>query len=233
MIDERRKNGVKKVDSHGQTVIDLALQDEEYGCRAPVQELVDQIKTFLFGGHDTSASVVAWTYYYLSICPDVHAKMKSEHDSIFGPFTDTASLAEQINQNPKLLAKLEYTLAVLKEVLRLRPPADGARQGPPGYIIRTDSGYEFDASDTMIATQHLGLHTKESAWGPTAQEFDPDRFMDAKRVPAAYMPFSTRPRDCIGRNLAYIEVWKALESTLTTRGNLCWPFQFEDLTSTV
>ena len=52
---------------------------------------------------------------------------------------------------------------------RLRPQADGACQGPPGCVIRTDGVHKFDASDTMIKAQHLGLHTKESTWDPTAQ----------------------------------------------------------------
>jgi cytochrome P450 len=41
-------------------------------------------------------------------------------------------------------------------------------------------------------------------WGEDAAEFRPERFMNG--VPSAFMTFSTRPRDCIGRNLAYVEV---------------------------
>jgi len=202
----KRKKRTKPFDLDSRTILDLALRDEEYGAEATMQELVDEIKGFLFVGHDTSAAMMSWAYYYLATYPDFHAKMRAEHDSIFGPFVDVPSLVAQINENPKLLARLEYTLAFLKEVLRLRPPADGARQGPAGYVIRTSSGLEFDASDTMISAQHLGLHTNESSWGPSAADFNPERFTEGKSIPPCFIPFSTRPRDCIGRNLAFLEV---------------------------
>jgi cytochrome P450 len=188
------------------TVLDLAQDDEEYGLQATVPELVDQVKTFLFAGHDTTASTISWIFYYLSLYPEIHAKIRAEHDTVLGPFVDTPSLAEKLSSDPKLLARLEYTLAVLKEVLRIRPVTDGARQGPPGYVIRTANGIEFDVSDLMIVSQHQALHTDPSVWGPTASQFDPERFMPGKSIPVGYMPFSTRPKDCVGRNLAYLEV---------------------------
>jgi cytochrome P450 len=187
-----------------QTVIDLALRHDDVSKEA-LSGLVRQLKTFLFAGHDTSAAAISWVYYYLSFHPQVLAKLRAEHDAIFGPFTNSESLADKLRSEPKLLAKLDYTLAVIRESLRLQPVADGAREGPRGYIIRTASGLEFDAGEMMISPQHKGLHTDEGVWGPSAHEFDPDRFMSGK-IPTGYMPFSTRPRDCIGRNLVYIEV---------------------------
>ena len=188
------------------TVLDLALEDEEYGSQATMSELVDQVKTFIFAGHDTSASMLSWIYYYLSLHPDCLAKMREEHKSIFGPITDPAAIAEKIASDPKILNKLDYTTAAMKESLRLRPVADGVRMSPPGYVIRTATGAEFDTSNLIFSNQHEGLHTREEIWGPTATEFSPDRFMPGKSIPIGYMPFATRPRDCIGRNLAYLEV---------------------------
>ena len=191
--------------ARSQTALDLALQNKQYGSKANFTNLVRQLKTFLFAGHDTSAAAISWVYYYLSCHPEVLKKLRAEHDAVFGPFTDTPTLANKLSSEPKLLAKLDYTVAVIREALRLRPVADGAREGYPGYIIRTASGREFDAGATMISPQHLALHTDPAVWGPSAFEFDPDRFMNGK-VPMAYMPFATRPRDCIGRNLVYLEV---------------------------
>lgn len=196
-----KKNGVGY-----RTVLDLALEDEEYGSQVTMSELVDQVKTFIFAGHDTSASMLSWTYYYLSLYPDSLAKMREEHKRIFGPITEPSAIAEKIASEPKVLAKLDYTTAVMRESLRLRPVADGARISPPGYIIRTATGAEFDTSNLIINNQHEGLHTKEEVWGPMAGEFNPDKFMPGHSIPIGYMPFATRPRDCIGRNLAYLEV---------------------------
>ena len=49
------------------------------------------------------------------------------------------------------------------------------------------------------------LHRNEYVWGEDAREFKPERFMPGKHIPWGYVPFSKRPRDCIGSNLAYLE----------------------------
>jgi cytochrome P450 len=204
LVRSRQKMAKGKDDDR--TILGLAFQDEEYGSQATLNELVDQMKTFLFAGHDTTASMLSWAYYYLSYHPHCHAKIKAEHDEVFGPDTDLATVGQKMNSTPSILGKLEYTLAVLKESQRLRPIGDGARYAPPGYIIRTATGAEFDTTGTILNVQHEGLQTREEIWGPTAAEFDPERFMLGNTIPYAYMPFATRPRDCIGRNLAYLEV---------------------------
>lgn len=186
-------------------VLDLALQEEAYGSHATTAELVDQMKTFLFAGHDTSASMIAWTYYYLSLHPECLAKMRAEHDKIFGPSIDPSEIARKVSEDPKVLGKLEYTNATMKEALRFDPIGDGVRYAPPEYIIRTQTGAQFDAGGTILNMQHNALHLKESIWGPTVGEFDPERFMKGNAVPLGYMPFAQRPRDCIGQNLAYLE----------------------------
>lgn len=186
-------------------VLDVALQDEDYGSHATTSELVDQMKTFLFAGHDTSASMIAWTYYHLSLHPECLAKVRAEHDKVFGPSINPSEIAQKISHDPKILGKLEYTNATMKEALRFDPIGDGVRYAPPGYIIRTQTGAEFDVGGTILNVQHNPLHLKESIWGPTVGQFDPDRFMKGNTVPLGYMPFAQRPRDCIGQNLAYLE----------------------------
>jgi cytochrome P450 len=150
--------------------------------------------------------MLSWSYYYLSLYPDCHAKMKTEHENLLGVSTDPNIIAEKIISDPKILGRLDYTTAVMRETLRLRPIGDGVRLPPPGYVIRTATGAEFDTTGIILSIQHEGLHTSKKIWGPTAAEFDPERFMPGKRIPVAYMPFAQRPRDCIGRNLAYLEV---------------------------
>lgn len=172
--------------------------------------------------------MLSWTYYYLSLHPECYAKMRTEHDNVFGTDKDHEFIARMIISDPGILGKLEYTTAVLKEVLRLRPIADGIRLAPPGYIIRTATGAEFDTTGTILNIQHLALHSREEIWGPTAANFIPERFMPGRAIPAAYMPFATRPRDCIGRSLAYLE-----ELPTSVRNNcrekLCWHLQSEIL----
>lgn len=203
---KRVEMAASKTNIKRRNILELALEDEDYGSQASIQELIDQIKTFLFAGHDTSASMVAWTYYYLSRYPDQLAKVREEHNVVLGANSNPAYVAQLLSESPHLLQKLEYTMAVMREILRLQPMGDGARQAPERYLIRTATGKELDAGDTMLCIQHQALHTAEDIWGADALKFIPERFMQMSSIPEVFMPFSKRPRDCIGRTFAFLEV---------------------------
>lgn len=58
------------------------------------------------------------------------ALARKELDEVFGPEVNT--VAEKIKQDPHLLNRLDYLLAVTKEVLRMQPPASTIRMGQKG-----------------------------------------------------------------------------------------------------
>jgi len=187
-------------------ILDLALTDPEYGSEASTSELVDQLKTFFFAGHDTTASTITWSYYFLSHTPSALARLRAELDDVFGVDTLPADVARQLNADPKLHTKLEYTLSVIKESLRLEPPAAPAREAPANYAFRTSTGATIaPPKGVMVYTSAWLLHHNPRVWGEDANEFRPERFMPGSTIPWGYMPFSKRPRDCIGSTLAYLE----------------------------
>ncbi|GAB1192546.1 hypothetical protein APSETT444_001738 [Aspergillus pseudonomiae] len=91
---------------------------------------VIQIRLFLFVGHDSTAVTIIYCLYLLSKHPETLAKIRLEHGQIFGSKT---SVATQITQHPEMINQMPYTHAVIKETLRLFPPANGLRFGRPGY----------------------------------------------------------------------------------------------------
>lgn len=91
------------------------------------REAIDNVKIFLFAGHDTSSSAICYCFYNLSRSPEALAAMRKECDDIFGP--DTTKTGDMIKEDPRLLNKMEYGLAVIREVLRLHPPASTVRIG--------------------------------------------------------------------------------------------------------
>lgn len=123
-------------------VIDLALEaylkqekgtsaDDIKGLDATFKTAaVNNIKTFVFAGHDTTSSTICYCYYYLSKNPSTLDAIRREHDEVFG--NDPSAAADMIKEDAILLNKLDYTLAVIKEVLRLQPPASTVRQGQKG-----------------------------------------------------------------------------------------------------
>lgn len=114
------------------TVIDLALSNYASGKEdlteltedisipkmdeAFRQGAITQIRAFLFAGHDTTSSTMCYVFYLLKKHPEVHKKLCEEHESVLGPIEGTADV---IKKQPHLLNRLEYTLAVIKETLRL------------------------------------------------------------------------------------------------------------------
>ncbi|KAL8990566.1 MAG: hypothetical protein Q9177_000810 [Variospora cf. flavescens] len=114
------------------SVIDLALKAylEELptakGIDADFKEFaMAQIKLFIFAGHDTISTVAVFTYHLLAKYPEVLAKVRAEHSRVFG----TSNAASLLVSTPSLLNRLTYTLAVIKESLRLYPTVAAWREG--------------------------------------------------------------------------------------------------------
>ena len=188
-------------------ILDLALHDAEYGKLATTSEIIDQMKSFFFAGNDTTSAVLSWAYVYLDRNPTCLNTLRKELDDVFGIDTSPQEVANQILLNPKILNRLEYTLAVAKETLRLEPPAQMVRTTTEPYEIVTRSGNRYMVEkDTLVMINSYQMARNQQTWGEDASEFKPERFLTGS-TPSAFMSFSKRPRDCIGTNLAYLEVW--------------------------
>lgn len=74
--------------------------------------VIDQMKTFMFAGHDTTSSTICYIYYMLSLHPEKLDKLLREHDKFFS--RDSSLAAGQLKANPNLLSDLPYTVAVIR-----------------------------------------------------------------------------------------------------------------------
>ncbi|KAK3954784.1 cytochrome P450 [Pseudoneurospora amorphoporcata] len=128
----------------------------------------DALKTFLFAGHDTTAILIGWVLYYLSICPRAHSRVSSELDSIFGPSATPAEIRAQLSApgegGPDKLNKMVYTHAVIKEALRLHPPAGTARRAEVGSGFVVSVG-EPSSSSSSSAGQEKGGQSQQGRGG--------------------------------------------------------------------
>ncbi|KAL8992987.1 MAG: hypothetical protein Q9169_006677 [Polycauliona sp. 2 TL-2023] len=97
-----------------------------------------QMKLFILGGHDTTATTITYLFHLLS--QPQHAShlrtLCDEHTSIFGP--DPSSAAATLSSRPELLNQLPYTLAVIKETLRLFPIQLGSARASDGFPARAE-----------------------------------------------------------------------------------------------
>lgn len=169
----------------------LAAQDED-GTAMSDRQVRDEAMTLFLAGHETTANALAWTLYLLAKNPEARAKVEAEVDALgrVPSYED--------------LVRLPYTLAVLKEAMRLYPPAYIlARRALEDVTI----GGQLVRRNTIVLVNVLGLHRRSDLF-PEPERFVPERFLgdEEKKLPrCAYMPFGAGPRICIGNHFALME----------------------------
>lgn len=113
-----------------------------------------QIRLFLFTGHDSTSSTICYMLHLLSTNRSALAKLRTEHDRVFGSRpSDAANLLSSKHQH---VESLSYTQAVIKESLRLFPPAASTRDGKPHVSLTNDAGTKLLTDDAIVFIVHDG-----------------------------------------------------------------------------
>ncbi|KAG0650707.1 Aflatoxin biosynthesis N [Hyphodiscus hymeniophilus] len=167
----------------------------------------DNVKTFIFAGHDTTSSVLAYSFYELSRHPEILEEVRAEHESILG--SDPNEAAGRLTEDPKLANALRLTAAVVRETMRLYLPATSVRIGPPGGTVTGTDGKTYSTEGYLVWLNNVILMHDPKVF-PKPYEFIPNRFLPDKSpfspIPKnAFRPFEKGPRDCIGQELAMLE----------------------------
>lgn len=94
----------------------------------------DQLSTFLFAGHDTTSTTIAWMLYEVLRTPHALHAVRAELDELFGPDPSPAAVASRFLApgGEELVNRMVYISAVIKETLRLWPPGATSRMTRPG-----------------------------------------------------------------------------------------------------
>ncbi|KAF7618979.1 cytochrome P450 monooxygenase [Aspergillus flavus] len=171
-----------------------------------------QIRLFLFVGHDSEATTIIYSLYLLSKNPEVLIKVRAEHDRVFG--AGVSSAYDVLTDHPEKINQLSYTHAVIKETLRLFPPANGLRGGLPGVSLRDEQGRIFPTEGCAIWIVHTAVHRNPSSW-PQPHAFIPDRWLVEPGHPlyppaGGWRPFEQGPRNCIGQNISLLGIKASL-----------------------
>lgn len=201
IVRERRASGLGLAEMPDLLSYMLAGEDKASGERLDDREIRDECIEFLIAGHETTSNLLSFALVELMRHPEVLARARAEVDAVFG--TDTAVWPEyaQVNQLP-------YVQQVLKETLRLYPPAPGiGLQARADTTIGGAMAYPVPRRSLVILNT-LALHRDPAVWGPDPGAFDPDRFTraaEAARPAHAWKPFGNGQRACIGRQFAMQE----------------------------
>jgi len=171
----------------------MAARDED-GSGMTDRQLRDEILTFLLAGHETTAVSLSWTWYLLSQHPEVEQKLREELTQVLG------------GRAPRLedLPRLPYTDKVVKESMRLYPPAWSLARTVTKEVEL--GGYRLPVGANVVMSQWI-LH-RDPRFFEQPEQFNPDRWTAeaAQRLPRfAYFPFGGGPRLCIGASFAMME----------------------------
>lgn len=156
----------------------LLTRDEETGLQLDDQAVRDEAMTLFLAGHETTALATGYAWYLLARHPHYFDRLRTEG--------------------------LPFALQVMKESLRLFPPAYAiARSAVRDTVI---GGFPIREGELVFMAQWL-IH-RDPRFFPDPLRFDPDRFLPEReaQIPRyAYFPFGGGRRICIGNHFALTE----------------------------
>ena len=193
IVEQNRRSGNGSASSFVAKLMEA--RDASTGARMTDAQLHQEIIGMLQQGHDTIGETLAWTWYLLSLHPEIERKLFLEVSRVVG------------NRMPVVsdLEHLEYASMILQESMRLYPPV---------WVIPRDAinddqigGCRIRAGSTVLLSPYL-THRHQEFW-ENPEAFDPDRFLPERvkeRPRHAYFPFGGGPRLCMGADMAMMEM---------------------------
>lgn len=190
----------RQQDSVGEDILNLLLSaTDETGHHLSKTEVTDELVTLLFAGHETTASSLAWAFYWIYSYPNVYDNLMQELDSF------------NSDSDPTEIAKLPYLNAVVSESLRIYPTVLFAF----GRTLKTPiefMGYSL-AKGTILSPCIYLVHHHPDIY-PQAKQFRPERFLERQFSPYEFIPFGGSNRRCLGYALALYEMKLMLATVL-------------------
>jgi cytochrome P450 len=196
-IMERMIAGRRGVDEQPKDLLGtlLSARDAETGEGLSEYQVRSHLMTFMFGGHETVAVGLAWTWWLLSKHPEVLRKLEAEIDEKLNGARPTFENTRQ----------LEYLTRVINESLRIRPPVWLMSRMPTNDD--EVGGYRIPAGSQILISSYVSHHHTD--FWPNPEGFDPDRWLPdrvAERPKHVWFPFSGGPHQCIGGYFGLMEM---------------------------
>jgi cytochrome P450 len=191
IISERRASGKDEGDLLSML---LAAHDDD-GSGMSDQQLRDEVMTLFLAGHETTALTLAWSWYLIAQNPEAEKNFHAELELVLGG--RDATFAD--------LSRLKFTEQVVKESMRLYPPAYGL--GREAIRDCEIGGYHVPPG-TQVFMFQWATH-RDARFFEDPLQFKPERWtteFEAQLPKYAYFPFGAGPRVCIGAAFAMMEM---------------------------
>lgn len=190
-----------KFDPNRTDILSLLLSArDENGEGLSDEELHDELMTLLVAGHETTATALAWAFYWIHSLPEVGEKLMQE----LQPWQDSNDYTA--------ISRLPYLTAVCNETLRIYPVALVTlprRAEKPIQIM----GYDIEPGCLLLGSIYQ-VHHREDIY-PNSHQFNPDRFLERQYSPYEFLPFGGGSRRCIGAALAMYEMTLIIKTIMS------------------
>ncbi|PSK55745.1 Isotrichodermin C-15 hydroxylase [Elsinoe australis] len=172
---------------------------DEKGEKLGRNELTAEALTQLIAGSDTTSNTSCAITFYTLKNPRVYKKLQAELDKAIPADVDVPTF--------DMVKDLPYLDAVIKETMRIHSTSSLGLprivpEGPGVDVL----GRHFPAG-TVLSVPAYTIHHSKEIWGSDAEDFVPERWEKVtEKQKEAFIPFSTGPRACVGRNVAEMEL---------------------------
>ncbi|KAG9317011.1 cytochrome P450 [Chiua virens] len=184
----------------GDTLLDHLVDHTE-----DINVIRDEILNIMIAGRDTTAGTLTFAVWMLSEHPKVLKKLREEILTVVGSTRSPTS---------EDFREMKYLKAIINETLRLYPPVPfNSRTTNAPVVLPAGKGGKpiYVPANIRCVYSVFLMHRRKDLWGPDAEEFDPDRFIDERLQkylvpnPFIFVPFNAGPRICLGQQFAYNE----------------------------
>jgi len=201
-VDENDVGEKKRLAFLEQLTVNAQREDVDF----TEKEVLDQVNTIMFEGHDTTAAGSSFTLCLMGIHKDIQEKVIQEIDDIFQKSDRQCTFADTL--------EMKYLERVIMETLRMYPPVPIIARQLQEEVKLASGNYSLPVGSTVVIAQ-AALHRRPDSF-PNPDVYNPDNFLPEKcqeRHYYSYIPFSAGPRSCVGRKFAMLKL-KVLLSTI-------------------
>ncbi|KAI0391958.1 cytochrome P450 [Xylariaceae sp. FL0594] len=182
----------------------IEAEDPESNTKMSPSEIQAECIMMMLAGSETTSSAIMWVFHLLLLHPDKLAKAVQEVRSSFPP--------DHLILHKEVLTKLPYIDAVVSEALRVSPTTAGLTpRVSPSQGIELQGHYIPPGTELYVNLRSVNMH--EKSWD-SPRRFVPERFLDNEDAKKTLFTFSYGPRNCIGRNLAWVEMLTIVANVL-------------------
>ncbi|KAI1813104.1 cytochrome P450 [Poronia punctata] len=174
----------------------IEAEDPESKTKMSPSEIQAECIMMMLAGSETTSSAIMWVFHLLLLHPDKLEKAVKEVRSAFPP--------DHLILHKEVLAQLPYIEACVSEALRVSPTTAGLTpRVSPSQGIELQGHYIPPGTEIYVNLRSVNMH--EKSWDEP-RRFRPERFVGNDEAKKTLFTFSYGPRNCIGRNLAWVEM---------------------------